>query len=160
MAVCWVILKVQQIYTVIQAVHSLYNNIFTNMWVVYSLLWDIVCVYVSVCVCIYTHILLYIYRYSALQMCWNSNHKIALLAVESRHLQIWLKDEWDKTTECHILASNLDAKIKVNKISSKNKGHGEIKSLETISDTSNHLIDWENNISWWQTNHKSCENES
>ncbi len=25
--------------------------------------------------------------------------------------------------------------------------------------TNNHLIDWENNSSWWQTNHKSCENE-
>ncbi len=33
--------------------------------------------------------------YSALQMYWNSKDKIALLAVESRHLQIWLKDEYE-----------------------------------------------------------------
>ncbi len=25
--------------------------------------------------------------------------------------------------------------------------------------TNNYLISWENNSSWWQTNHKSCENE-
>ncbi len=25
--------------------------------------------------------------------------------------------------------------------------------------TNNYLIGWENNSSWWQTNHKSCENE-
>ncbi len=28
-------------------------------------------------------------------MYWNSKDKIALLAVESRHLQIWLKDEYE-----------------------------------------------------------------
>ncbi len=33
--------------------------------------------------------------YSALQKYWNSKDKIALLAVESRHLQIWLKDEYE-----------------------------------------------------------------
>ncbi len=33
--------------------------------------------------------------YSALQKYWNSKVKIALLAVESRHLQIWLKDEYE-----------------------------------------------------------------
>ncbi len=37
------------------------------------------------CVCIY----------SALQKYWNSKDKIALLAVESRHSQIWLKDEYE-----------------------------------------------------------------
>ncbi len=39
-------------------------------------------------------------------------------------------------------ASNLDAKRKeeVNYSSSKNKGHEEIKSLETTSDTSDYLI--------------------
>ncbi len=39
-------------------------------------------------------------------------------------------------------ASNLDAKRKeeVNYSSSKNKGHGEIKSLETTSDTSNQQL--------------------
>ncbi len=26
-------------------------------------------------------------------------------------------------------------------------------------ETNNYLIGWENNSSWWQTNHKSCENE-
>ncbi len=33
--------------------------------------------------------------YSALHKYWNSKDKIALLAVESRHLQIWLKDEYE-----------------------------------------------------------------
>ncbi len=33
--------------------------------------------------------------YSALHKYWNSKYKIALLAVESRHLQIWLKDEYE-----------------------------------------------------------------
>ncbi len=33
--------------------------------------------------------------YSALQKYWNSKDKIALLAVESRLLQIWLKDEYE-----------------------------------------------------------------
>ncbi len=64
MAVCWVILRGQQIYTVIQAEHSLlyivvkchffsvvtwkYNKIFTKMWGVYSLLWDTVCTYIYI----------------------------------------------------------------------------------------------------------------
>ncbi len=62
-AVCWVILKGQQMYTITQAVHTLlyivekcnffsvvpwkYNKLFTKMWGVYSLLWD------TVCKCIY-----------------------------------------------------------------------------------------------------------
>ncbi len=33
--------------------------------------------------------------YSALHKYWNSKDRIALLAVESRHLQIWLKDEYE-----------------------------------------------------------------
>ncbi len=33
--------------------------------------------------------------YSALQKYWNSKDKIALLAVESRRLLIWLKDEYE-----------------------------------------------------------------
>ncbi len=33
--------------------------------------------------------------FSPLHMYWNSKDKIALLAVESRHLQIWLKDEYE-----------------------------------------------------------------
>ncbi len=33
--------------------------------------------------------------YSALQKYWNSKDKIALLAVESRPLQIWLKDQYE-----------------------------------------------------------------
>ncbi len=33
--------------------------------------------------------------YSALHKYWNSKDKIALLAVESRHLPIWLKDEYE-----------------------------------------------------------------
>ncbi len=41
------------------------------------------------CVYIYTH------THSALHKYWNSKVKIALLAVESRHLQIWLKDEYE-----------------------------------------------------------------
>ncbi len=39
--------------------------------------------------------------YSALQNYWNSKDKIALLAIKSKNVQIWLI--WDKTTECHIL---------------------------------------------------------
>ncbi len=42
----------------------------------------------TVCVC-------NIYVYSALHKYWNSKDKIALLAVESRHLQIWLQDEYE-----------------------------------------------------------------
>ncbi len=33
--------------------------------------------------------------YSALHKYWNSKDKFALLAVESRHLVIWLKDEYE-----------------------------------------------------------------
>ncbi len=33
--------------------------------------------------------------YSALQKYWNSKDKIALLAVDSRRLLIWLKDEYE-----------------------------------------------------------------
>ncbi len=33
--------------------------------------------------------------YSALHKYWNSKDKIALLAMESRHLQILLKDEYE-----------------------------------------------------------------
>ncbi len=43
----------------------------------------------------YIYIYIYIYIYSALQKYWNSKDNIALLAVESRHLQIWLKDEYE-----------------------------------------------------------------
>ncbi len=35
------------------------------------------------------------YIYSALHKYWNRKYKIALLAMESRHLQIWLKDEYE-----------------------------------------------------------------
>ncbi len=38
---------------------------------------------------------IFLYIYSALQKYWNSKDKIALLAVESRHLQIWLKYEYE-----------------------------------------------------------------
>ncbi len=41
------------------------------------------------------NMLLNMEAYSALQKYWNSKDKIALLAVESRHLQIWLKDEYE-----------------------------------------------------------------
>ncbi len=44
---------------------------------------------------IYIYIYIYIYTYSALHKYWDSKDKIALLAVESRHLQIWLKDEYE-----------------------------------------------------------------
>ncbi len=48
----------------------------------------------------------------------------------------------DKGADFERKASNLDAKRKeeVNKSSSKNKGHGEIKILETTSDTSNQQL--------------------
>ncbi len=42
---------------------------------------------------IYIYIYIYIYTHSALQKNCNSKDKIALLAVESRYLQIRLKDE-------------------------------------------------------------------
>ncbi len=35
------------------------------------------------------------YIYSVLQKYWSNKDKIALLAMESRHLQIWLKDEYE-----------------------------------------------------------------
>ncbi len=41
------------------------------------------------------NICIYIYTYSALHKYWDSKDNIALLAVESRHLQIWLKDEYE-----------------------------------------------------------------
>ncbi len=44
----------------------------------------------------HTHTHTHTHRHSALQKYWNSKDKIALLAVESRHLQIWLKDEYEK----------------------------------------------------------------
>ncbi len=47
-----------------------------------------------VCVCVYIYIYIYI-LYSALHKYWNSKDNIALLAVESRHLQIWLKYEYE-----------------------------------------------------------------
>ncbi len=70
MAVCWVILRGQQIYTVIQAatlttLHcskvsflqcchmKRYNKIFTKMWGVYSLLWDTEYMYVCMYLCMY-----------------------------------------------------------------------------------------------------------
>ncbi len=47
----------------------------------------------------YVYVYIYIYDifqyvcvYSALQKYWNSKETNALLAVESRHLQIWFKD--------------------------------------------------------------------
>ncbi len=48
----------------------------------------------------------------------------------------------DEEADFERKANNLDAKIKeeVNQSSSKNKGHGEIKSLETTSDTSNQQL--------------------
>ncbi len=50
-------------------------------------------IYIYIYLSIYIYI--YIYTYSALRKYWNSKDKIALLAVESRHLQIWLKDEYE-----------------------------------------------------------------
>ncbi len=55
---------------------------------------EILCMILTIrifCVCVY----IYIYTHSALQKYWKSKDKIALLAVESRHLQIWLKDEYE-----------------------------------------------------------------
>ncbi len=37
-----------------------------------------------------------VYRVSALQKYWHSKDKIALLTEKSRHLQIWLKDEYER----------------------------------------------------------------
>ncbi len=51
----------------------------------------------------------------------------------------------------------LKEKIKSIRAIAKTKGHGEIKSLETTSDTNNYLIGWENNSSWWQTNKKAMK---
>ncbi len=41
------------------------------------------------------YFIMWVYIYSALHKYWNRNDKIYLLAVESRHLQIWLKDEYE-----------------------------------------------------------------
>ncbi len=38
-----------------------YNKIFTQMWGVYSLLWDTVCVYIYIYIHIYTHTYIFIY---------------------------------------------------------------------------------------------------
>ncbi len=54
-------------------------------------IYNILTVYVCVCIYIYTHT----HTHSALRKYWNSKVKIALLAVESRHLHIWLKDEYE-----------------------------------------------------------------
>ncbi len=186
---------------------------------------------------------IYLVRTYTVPLYCNSKDEIALLAVESRHLQIWLKDEYETTLQnvtfyywaiqlidvftsqallefhppiwcehkywdscltglskwsavsCCINSSDIKSRECVVSVISrasvfwilhskmreltlrekqaiwmlkekrksiravaKTKGHGEIKSLETTSDTSNQLIGWENNSSWWQTNHKSCEN--
>ncbi len=61
------------------------------MWVSLHIKIIVFSVCVCVCVCVYK----YIYIHSVLQNYWNSKYKIALLAVESRHLQIWLKDEYE-----------------------------------------------------------------
>ncbi len=47
--------------------------------------------------CIYIYIINIhsTHTYSALQKYWNGKYKMALLAVESRHLQIWFKDEYE-----------------------------------------------------------------
>ncbi len=41
------------------------------------------------------YIYIYTHTYSPLHKYWNSKDTIAQLAVESRHLQIWLKDEYE-----------------------------------------------------------------
>ncbi len=48
---------------------------------------------------LYIYIYIHTHTYSALQKYWICKDKIALLAVESRHLQIWLKDEYDTKLE-------------------------------------------------------------
>ncbi len=50
---------------------------------------------IKLIVCEYIYIYIYIYTYSGLHKYWNSKDKIALLAVKSRHLQIWLKEEYE-----------------------------------------------------------------
>ncbi len=51
----------------------------------------------TACVCIYIYLINIhsTHTYSALQKYWNGKYKMALLAVESRHLQIWFKDEYE-----------------------------------------------------------------
>ncbi len=48
-------------------------------------------IYTEYILYIYKYTYIYIYIYSSFHKYWNSRDKIALLAVESRHLQIWLK---------------------------------------------------------------------
>ncbi len=48
-------------------------------------------IYIYMCVYMYV----YMYVCIALQKYWNSKVKIVLLTVESRHLQIWLQDEYE-----------------------------------------------------------------
>ncbi len=182
----------------------------------------------------------------------NSKDKIALLAVESRHLQIWLKDEYEtklqniqfsywviqhidvlpakkfstfrvssplsdvsiscltglskwsavsccinssgiKSRECVVWVKSITSafwilhsmmkhttRMKIRELTLREKQAiwmlkekrkyirdlAKTKGMEksrvckppTTPATNNYLIGWENNSSWWQTNHKSCEN--
>ncbi len=60
-------------------------------------------------------------------------------------------------------ASNLDAKKKRKSIraiaKTKDMEKSRVWKPPATPETNNYLIGWENNSSWWQTNHKSCENE-
>ncbi len=201
---------------------------------------------------LYVYVCIYVYKHRALQKYWNSKDKITLLAVESRHLQIWLKDEYEtklqnvtfyywviKTdvlrakkfstfrvsspwsdasisigtvasrvflsdqlcpvalilqilkagnvsyqlhalllySESCIWRWHTQTRMKMRELTERKVSNLEAKRKESIralaktkdmkksrvwkpSATNNDLIGWENNSSWWQTNHKSCENQS
>ncbi len=67
-----------------------------------------------------THIYIYIlYIYSALHKYWNSKDKIALLAVESRHLQIWLKDEYETKLQHFQFIPLFDVSISIGTVEHK-----------------------------------------
>ncbi len=92
-------------------------------------------------------------KWSAVSYCINSSgikSRECVVSVISITSVFWIlhsmmthtiQDE-DEGADFERKASNLDAKRKddVNKSYSKNKGHGEIKSLETTSDTSNQQL--------------------
>ncbi len=101
-------------------------------------------------------------KWSAVSCCINSSDiksRECVVSVISRASVFWILHS--KMRELTLREKQaiwmLKEKRKSIRALAKTKGHGEIKSLETTSDTSNQLIGWENNSSWWQTNHKSCE---
>ncbi len=97
-------------------------------------------------------------KWSAVSCCMNSSgikSRECVVSVISITSVFWIlhsmmthtsQDE-DEGADFERKASNLDAKRK------------EKRSPPATPATNKYLIDWENNSSWWQTNHKTWENE-